>query len=111
VLRIFFTEGGQKVDDIKDFNTLWREIKEFKERNKARESPDFIGLQGDSGRMLLLTLYDEDRWVLETMEEDWATQFGNIDMAKDFEVREALLNDEELKKTLRRFMIGESLRL
>jgi hypothetical protein len=111
MLRVLFTLGGQKVARINNFKELWEEILKYKELNKTKESPNFIGLQNDYGRMLLLALYDDGRWFLGTLEEDWGTQFGKIDLAKDFNVREALLNDRELKKRLRKFMTSGSLPL
>jgi len=101
MLRILLTQKGQRVDEISDFNRLWEEIVGFKEKNKAKESPDFMGLQDKGGRMFLLALYDEDYWVLEVLQEDWGTQFGKIDLAKGFDVKNALLSDQDLKETLK----------
>ena len=103
VLRILFSKDQRKIDTT-DFDEAWRAISRFKESNKAQECPHFIGLQDQRGNMILLALYDQDRWALETLREDWYTQFGRIDQARDFKVKEVLLSDEELRKKLRTFM-------
>ena len=103
VLKILFSKNQRKIDTT-DFDQAWKEISRFKESNKAEECPHFIGIQDQHGNMVLLALYDQDRWALETLQEDWGTQFGRIDQARDFKVEEALLSDEELRKTLRTFM-------
>lgn len=103
VLRILFSKDQRKIDTA-DFDEAWREISRFKESSKAEECPDFIGLQDRHGNMVLLALYDQDRWALETLREDWGTQFGRIDQARDFKVEECLLSDEDLRENLRTFM-------
>ena len=103
MVRILFSKGHRKID-TSDFDQAWEEILRFKECNEATECPHFMGLQDEHGRMVLLALYDEDRWALESLEEDWDTRFGRIDQAKDLRVQETLLSDGELKKTLKTFM-------
>jgi len=104
MMRVFFAVASKlRIINTDEFDELWKEILGFKNINKskAEKSPDIIGIQDESGRMLLLALYDEDRWVLETLEGDWGTQFGKIDLAGDFNVQETLLNDEELEMMLK----------
>jgi hypothetical protein len=103
LLRILFSKDRRKIE-TSDFDQAWEEISRFKESNNGSESPHFMGLQDEHGRMMLLALYDEDRWVLETLQEDWNTQFGRIELAREFKVQEILLSDEELKRTLKTFM-------
>lgn len=103
MLRILFSKDQRKIDTT-DFDEAWREISRFKESNKAEECPHFIGLQDQHGNMVLLALCDQDLWALETLREDWGTQFGRIDQARDFKVEESFLSDEELRKKLRTFM-------
>lgn len=104
MLRILFSKGQREID-VRDFNQAWEEISRFKDSSKPAECPDFVGIQDEHGRMALLALYDEDRWVLETLEEDWGTNFGKIDLARDLKAQETFLSDEELRKTLRTSMI------
>jgi len=103
---IFLMKGKPRTINTDDFDELWEEISKFKKLNepKAEESPDFIGLQDERGRMLLIALYDKDHWVIETSEKDWATPFGRIDLAGDLNMGEALTNDEELKTMLKSLM-------
>ncbi len=108
MLRILFSKGGRKID-ASDFEEAWEEISRFKESNEAKECPHFVGLQDEHGRMVLLALYDRDRWVLETLEGDWDTEFGRMDLARDFKVQETFLSDEELKRALKTFMAEGSL--
>ena len=103
MLRILFSKDQRKIDTT-DFDQAWEEISRFKESNKAEECPHFIGVQDQHGNMVLLALYDQDLWALETLREDWGTQFGRIDQARDFKVEESFLSDEELRKKLRTFM-------
>lgn len=103
MLRILFSKDQRKIDTT-DFDEAWREISWFKESNKAEECPDFIGIQDQHGNMVLLALYDQNLWALETLREDWSTQFGRIDQARDFKVEESFLSDEELRENLRTFM-------
>jgi len=103
VLRILFSKNQRKIDTT-DFDQAWKEISRFRESNKAEKCPDFMGLQDQHGNMVLLALYDQDRWALETLREDWGTQFGRIDQARDFKAEEVLLSDEELRETLRASM-------
>jgi len=103
VLKILFS-SDRRVIDASNVNRVWEEISRFKALNIERETPEFVGIQDEHGRMILLALYDRERWVLETVEEDWGTRFGRIDLAKDFEVREAILTDEELKEALKAFV-------
>ena len=103
MLRILFSKDQRKFDTT-DFDQAWEEISRFKESNKAEECPHFIGVQDQHGNMVLLALYDQDLWALETLREDWGTQFGRIDQARDFKVEESFLSDEELRKKLRTFM-------
>ena len=104
MLRSLFRIDRGKIIGARDFNEVWEKILEFKQMNRIALSPDFVGFQDDRGRMLLLGLYDEDRWVLEVLQEDWRTEFGKIDLAKSFDVQETLLSDEELKEILETFM-------
>jgi len=104
MLRSLFRIDRGKIIGARDFNEVWEKILEFKQMNKTELSPDFLGFQDDRGRMLLLGLYDEDRWVLEVLQEDWGTEFDKIDLAKSFDVRESLLSDEELKEILETFV-------
>ncbi len=103
MLRILFSKDQRKIDTT-DFDEAWREISWFKDSNKAEECPDFIGIQDQHGNMVLLALYDQNLWALETLREDWGTQFGRIDQARDFKVEESFLSDEELRENLRTFM-------
>lgn len=103
MLKILFSKNQRKIDTT-DFDQAWKEISRFKESNKAEECPHFIGIQDQHGNMVLLALYDQDRWALEALQEDWGTQFGRIDQARDFKVEEVLLSDGELRKKLRMFM-------
>ena len=103
MLRILFSENQRKIDTT-DFGQAWKEISRFKESSKAEECLHFIGIQDQHGNMVLLALYDQDRWALQTLQEDGGTRFGRIDQARDFKVEEALLSDEGLRKTLRTFM-------
>lgn len=106
MLGEFLIKGKRRVINTDDFNELWEEISKFKGLNesKAEESQDLICLQDSRGRMLLLALYDTDHWALETLEKDWNTLFGKIDLAGEFDVKEVLMNDEELKTTLEKPM-------
>lgn len=104
MLRSLFRIDRGKIIGARDFNEVWEKILEFRQMNRIELSPDFVGFQDDRGRMLLLGLYDEDRWVLEVLQEDWRTEFGKIDLAKSFDVQETLLSDEELKEILETFM-------
>jgi len=103
LLTILFSKDRRKIETT-DFDQAWREILQFKESNNAEECPHFIRLEDEHGRLVLLALYDEDRWALETIDENWGTEFGRIDQARDFRVQESLLTDEELRKTLETFM-------
>ena len=103
MLTILFSKDRRK-SEATDFDQAWREILQFKENNKAEECPHFIRLEDEQGRLVLLALYDEDRWALETLDENWGTKFGRLDQAGDFKVQEFLLTDEELRKTLGMFM-------
>jgi len=106
MLGIFLMRGRPRIINTDDFDELWEEISKFKKLNepRAEESPDFIGLQDERGRMLLIALYDKDHWVIETLEEDWGTPFGRINLAGDLNVGEALTNDGELKTMLKTLM-------
>jgi hypothetical protein len=103
LLIIMFSKDRRKIE-TSDFYQAWREILQFKENNKAEECPHFIRLEDEQGRLVLLALYDEDRWALETLDENWGTEFGRIDQARDLKVQESLLTDEESRKTLETFM-------
>lgn len=105
MVTVTFKKNKDKSFKAKYFSRIWKEITEFKESHQTHEPTEFLTLQTEDGRMILLTLYDKDRWVFESLKEDWGEQFGRIDLSKDFNVQEEILTDEELEEKLKMLMI------
>ncbi|MCS7120738.1 MAG: hypothetical protein RMJ07_05975 [Nitrososphaerota archaeon] len=107
MIKIFSTMRVFPFRVVEDFESVWKEVMRFKDLNKSGKSPEFLGIQKDGGSMILLSVYDEEKWVWEEINEGWGEDFGKIDLARDFEVKEMFLTDEELKEELKRFLIRD----
>ncbi|MEM2306510.1 MAG: hypothetical protein QXH19_03700 [Candidatus Bathyarchaeia archaeon] len=110
MIKVAFTNKKQPPTEVKNFESFWVEIIQFKELGDPQRNPFFIEIEDEEDGMMLITTYDQTRWIIEILIKEWGTTFGKIDKAGDFKVKEMILNEEELREIIRKIIEKKSIR-